>query len=67
MANLPDKTVVSFSEDRKVTFYNKYGEIVGELDFSTDIVSFEGKIADSADSFFKMLQNAINPFFNTGE
>ncbi len=62
MAELPFGTVASISDLRIVTFYNKDGNKVGEIDFSTEKILFEGNVGDSANSFFALLRDIINPF-----
>ncbi len=62
MAELPFGTVASISELRIVTFFNKDGDKVGELDFSAEKIIFEGNAGDSANSFFALLKDVINPF-----
>lgn len=62
MAELPYGTVASISERRIITFYNTDGSVVGEVDFSGDKILFEGSVSDSANSFFALLRDVINPF-----
>ena len=62
MGNLPYGTVASVSDQRIVTLYNKEGKKVGEIDFSGDKVIFEGSMDQSANSFFALLRDIINPF-----
>jgi len=60
---VPEGTILSLSELRVVTFYNKDGQKIGEVDFSTDKVLFEGAIDKTADRLFSFLKHIIDPYF----
>ena len=60
---VPEGTILSLSELRVVTFYNKDGQKIGEIDFSTDKVLFEGAIDKTADRLFSFLKHIIDPYF----
>ena len=60
---VPEGTILSLSGLRIVTFYNKEGNIIGEVDFSTDRVLFEGSIDNTADRLFSFLKHIIDPYF----
>ena len=60
---VPEGTILSLSELRIVTFYNKAGQKIGEVDFSTDKILFEGAIDNTADRLFSFLKLIIDPYF----
>jgi len=62
MSELPEGTILSLSKYRILTLYNDKGNVIGELDFHQSGVMFEGNVDESANSLFKLLQNAIGPF-----
>ena len=62
-SHLPDGTILSLSKYRVITLYNDHGDIVGEIDFSTNKIILEGSVNDAANSLFLLLKNAIEPFF----
>ena len=57
---LPDGTILSLSKYRVVTLYNDKGETIGEIDFSTDKIIFEGSVDDAANSLFLLLRHALD-------
>lgn len=63
MAELPEGTILSLSDARIVTVYNKVGIKVGEIDFSTDKILFEGAIDNTADRLFSFIKHIIDPYF----
>jgi len=62
MASLPDGTLFSISKYKVITFYNDAGEIVGEIDYSGKNIIFDGKTDESANSLFRLIEQAIGPF-----
>jgi len=61
--NTPDvKITGSFNEDigRTVIFHNDDDVLVGTLDFSGDVMNFEGKVDESAEIFIDFLKELWN-------
>jgi len=67
MEKMPYGTIASVSEQRIITVYNKDGDKIGEIDFSGGKVIFEGSMDQSANSFFALLRDIINPFLKEDE
>jgi len=61
MTNLPEGTLLSISKYRIITLYNESGEAIGEIDYSSKKILFDGNTDESADSLFKLLQQAVGP------
>lgn len=61
MAELPEGTIFSISKFRVITLYNEAGEKIGEIDYSGKKILFDGRTDESADSLFKLLQQAVGP------
>ena len=59
----PGKAMISISDDRVATIFNKRGNKVGIIDFSKDKVVFEGNMDTSAESLFSLLKFIIDPYF----
>ena len=61
--DLPEGTILSLSKHRVVTIYNDNNKAIGEIDFSTDQLIFEGNVNTAADRLFSLLEFIIKPFF----
>jgi len=62
LPRIPYGTIALVTDQRLIYFYNKAGKKVGELDFSTGQILFEGAMDESSNAFFSLLKDAINPF-----
>ncbi len=62
--NLPPRTIMTLSDTRLVTFFNKMGDKIGEIDFSTDKIIFEGNMSSSAEVLFGFLRDILEPLYN---
>lgn len=60
---LPNGTVLSLTDERVVSLYDKEGYKTGEINFSEKHVTFSGHLDKSSETLFSLLKYIIDPFF----
>jgi len=60
---LPKDTIFSISANRVISFYNKNGKIIGEVDYNSKKIIFEGKMHETAESLFNFLRDILGPLY----
>lgn len=59
---IPEGIVLSLSEDRIISLYNKDGGKTGEISFGEKNITFKGEIDKSADALFGLLKYVVDYF-----
>lgn len=60
--NMPKGTVLSLSEDRVISLYDKDGKIAGRILFGEKNIIFSGEIDKSANTLFSLLKYVVDGF-----
>jgi len=60
--DVPEGTVLSLSDDRVISLYDKDGAITGKISFGEKTITFSGEIDKSANTLFSLVKYVIDQF-----
>ena len=63
---LPKDTLFSVSGNRVISFYNRNGKVIGEVDFNKKNIMFEGEMHKTAEVLFNFLRDILEPLYKKG-
>ena len=60
---LPKDMIFSVSGNRVVSFYNRNGKIIGEIDYNKTGIIFEGDMHSTAEALFNFVNDILEPLY----